>query len=84
MNLRKNIKLLLIFLAVASMRLHASQVKLRGRQFMTYKLESGENSRQTVVKLRFQTIHPNGLFLYSKGAKTDEYLQLDLFQGQVR
>ena len=45
---------------------------------MTYKLESGENSRQTVVKLQFQTIHPNGLFLYSKGAKTDEYLPFSL------
>lgn len=74
---------LLVFFTLASMEAGATQVRLHGQEFVTYKLRSvANNPLQTVIKLRFQTIHPNGLLLYSKGK--NDFLLLDVYHGQVR
>ncbi|XP_068677964.1 contactin-associated protein-like 2 [Montipora foliosa] len=71
-----------ICLSLASIA-EATETRLHGQDFITYDLKRfANNPQETVIKLRFQTIHPNGLILYSKG-KTD-FLLLDIYKGRVR
>ena len=62
----------------------AVQASFKGAQFISHKLKADSmNPRQTTIKLRFRTIHPTGLLLYSKGERGD-YLRLEIILGQVR
>ena len=84
MDLGGGVTALLVCFALFSVQTHATQVRLHGREYITYELRSlTSNPRETVIKLRFQTIHPNGLLLYSKG-RNEDFLQLDIYHGQVR
>ena len=83
MDLRGAVGVLLVFLTVGSMQGDAAQVRLHGREFITHELGSvANNPAETKIQLRFQTIHPNGLLLYSKGKH--DFLLLDIYHGQVR
>ena len=74
----------LVFLRLASVT-EATETRLHGGEFITYELENFKNNPgKTEIKLRFQTIHPNGLILYAEGKATGDYLLLDIFKGQVR
>ena len=84
MDLAGYFAIALIFVRLASVA-EATETRLHGGEFITYELEKFENNpRKTVIKLRFQTIHPKGLILYAKGKATGNYLLLDIFKGQVR
>ena len=82
MGLLRDLSILLVFFALALTNGQAAQVRLYGEEFITYGMRKVANPGRTVIKLRFRTIHPNGLFLYSKG--NNDFLQLDIYHGQVR
>lgn len=83
MDLRGAVGVLLVFLTVVSMQGDATQVRLHGQEFITYELRSlSNNPPETKIQLRFRTIRPNGLLLYSNGE--NNFLHLDIYHGQVR
>ena len=82
MGLSRELSISLAFFTVAWTNALAAQVRLHGGEYITYGLRKVANPRQTVIKLRFRTIHPNGLLMYSNGP--NDFLQLDVYHGQVR
>lgn len=84
MDLGGGVRTLLVCFTLFSVQTHATQVRLHGREYITYELGSlTADPQETVIKLRFRTIHPNGLLLYSKGENAD-FLRLEIYHGQVR
>lgn len=77
---------LLLYFTLASTNTFAAQVQLQGQRFIHYsRIGKDTDPRQTEIKLRFRTIHPNGLLIYgTDGTGTGDYLQLDIHHGQVR
>lgn len=62
-------------------------IALNGNAYISLDLKSTESieihPRQLILQLRFCTIHPNGLLMYSKGA-SGQYFRLEIIQGRVR
>lgn len=62
------------------------EVSFSGRDYIEYDLNANMNTMDSVkteIELRFKTIHPNGLLLFSKGT-TNDFLQLELKEGTIR
>lgn len=62
-------------------------IAFNGNAYISLDLKSIESTeihpRQLILQLRFRTIHPNGLLMYSKGA-SGQYFRLEIIQGRVR
>ena len=62
----------------------AIPVALNGNEFLSLDLKSIQTDlRQSIVQLRFRTIHPNGLLVYSQGTSA-QFFRLEIVQGRVR
>ena len=62
----------------------ASPVTLNGKEFISFDLASKTNdARQSLVQLRFRSIHPNGLLAYSKGTN-GHFLRLEIIHGRLQ
>ena len=86
MGLPLELSILLVFVSFTSTNACGDQVCLTGEGFIAYEARKAWNPRQTVITLRFRTIHANGLLVYSTRSKTrlNDFLQLDIHHGQVR
>ena len=90
MGLPRELSILLVFFTLTSPNVSGDQVRLTGEQFITYEPRKLGNPQMTVIKLRFRTIHTNGLLVYSTRTgdndfmQLDDFLQLDIHHGQVR
>lgn len=59
-------------------------VALNGDGFISFDLKTvPTNPRQSILQLRFRTIHPNGLLAYSKGTK-GHFLRLEIVKGRLQ
>lgn len=74
-----------LFLAVLIIRVISdTPVSLNGDGFVSFDLKSIRSSpRQSSLSLRFRTIYPNGLLVYSKGTM-GHYLQMEIVQGRLQ
>ena len=85
MGLPRKLSILLVFFSLTSTNVSGDEVRFTGEGFITYEPRKAANPRLTVIKLRFRTIHPNGLLVYSMhSGDNDDFLQLDIHHGQVR
>lgn len=90
MGLPRELSILLVFFTLTSTNVSGDQVRLTGEQFIIYEPRKLANPQKTVIKLRFRTIHTNGLLVYSTRSgdndfmQLDDFLQLDIHHGQVR
>lgn len=64
-----------------------TEVSFSGRDYIVYDFNAQTHptldSLQTKLKVRFKTIHANGLLLFSQGTNSD-FLQLELKEGTIR
>lgn len=59
-------------------------IALDGGGFVSFDLKSiPGNPRQSSLHLRFRTISPNGLLVYSKGT-TGHFLRMEIVQGRLQ
>ena len=86
MGLLRELSIVLVFVILISTNVSGDQVSLTGEGFITYEPRKAKNPWRTEIKLRFRTIHTNGLLVYSTRSETqlDDFLQLDIHHGQVR
>jgi len=90
MGFPREMGILLVFFSLTSTNVSGDQVRLTGEEFIIYEPRKAGDPRQTVIKLRFRTIHTNGLLVYSTRSgnndfmQLDDFLQLDIHHGQVR
>ena len=85
MGLPRELSILLVFFSLTSTNVSGDQVRLTGEEFIIYEPRKAANPRLTEIKLRFRTIHTNGLLMYSSTRSGyNDFLQLDIYHGQVR
>ena len=86
MGLPRELSILLVFASLTSTTVCGNQVRLTGKEFITYEPRKAWNPRQTEITFRFRTIHTTGLLVYSTrlGKKLGDFLQVDIHHGQVR
>lgn len=62
----------------------STEVTFRGHEYITYDLRSRPiGARQNRIQLKFKTIYPTGILIYSRGSQ-DDYVQLELRDGVLR
>ena len=74
-----------LYLAVLIVKVISdTPVALNGDGFVSFDLKSiRSNPRQSSLRLRFRTIHPNGLLVYSKGT-TGHFLRMEIVRGRLQ
>lgn len=61
----------------------AIEVTFKGQEYFSYSLKNDNiPTDKNVITLRFKTIHPSGLLIYSRG--TSDYVQLELINGVLK
>ncbi|KAL9975254.1 hypothetical protein ACROYT_G012396 [Oculina patagonica] len=75
---------IIIYLAVFIVKvILGTPVSFNGEGFISFDLKTiPTNTRQSILQLRFRTIHPNGLLAYSKGTK-GHFLRLEIIKGRL-
>ena len=90
MGLPCELSILLVLFSFASTNVFGDQLRLTGEGFIVNEPRKAPNLGMTVIKLRFRTIHSNGLLVYGTRSgdndfmQLDDFLQLDIHHGQVR
>ena len=75
----------ILYLAVFIVEVISSTpVALDGDGFVSFELKSTlSNPRQSSLHLRFRTIYPNGLLVFSKGT-TGHFLRMEIVKGRLQ
>ena len=61
-----------------------TEVTFRGREYIAYGLQSQHRgSRSNNIQLKFKTIYPTGILVYSRGSQGD-FVHLELIDGTLR
>lgn len=76
---------IILYLAVFIVKvISGTPIALNGDGFVSFDLKSiRSNPRLSSLHLRFRTIHPNGLLVYSKGT-TGHFLRMEIVQGRLQ
>ncbi|XP_031574453.1 contactin-associated protein-like 2 [Actinia tenebrosa] len=60
-----------------------TEITLKGQEYLTYSLKGVSiPADKNFITFRFKTIHPSGLFMYSRG--NSDYIQLELINGVLK
>ena len=74
-----------LYLAVLIVKvISGTPVALSGDGFVSFDLKSiRSNPRQSTLRLRFRTVYPNGLLVYSKGTM-GHFLRMEIVHGRLQ
>lgn len=84
LSMSTSLLLLCCIVAVNAFQVLATEVTFKGREYFSYnfKIRPAITTNKNAISLRFKTIHPSGLMLYSRGIS--DYIKLELLNGVLK